>query len=272
MDRASYGKLVIKLPFDNTGKLTNFAFDSTPFRVDADMDLAVLEMVERSNNIRRSGTLFFKGLTYKLVTSPDTGRVWLDRNLGASAVCADADANGIAGIGDEACYGDLYQWGRNDDGHESRTSTTTATLATTITPGANTFIKNNSASSPFDWTTADSSGSSRISAWINAGANDICPAGFSVPTEAEITADTINATTTDITNTATAFSSFLKIPVAGARTWSGGVLYDVGTIGHLWSRSANGTNAGILRVGSVDAYFSNFNRARGFSVRCIKSL
>jgi uncharacterized protein (TIGR02145 family) len=259
MDRASYGKLVIKLPFDNTGKLTNFALDSTPFRADADMDLALLEMVERSNNIRRSGTIFFKGLTYKLVTSPDTGRVWLDRNLGATQVATSST--------DDASYGDLYQWGRNDDGHESRTSATTATLATTITPGTNTFI-----TSASDWTTADSTGSSRASAWINAGTNDICPAGFSVPTEAELTADTISATTTDITNTATAFSSFLKIPVAGARTWSGGVLYDVGTIAHLWSRSANGTNAGIIRVGSVDAYFSNFNRARGLSVRCIMSL
>jgi hypothetical protein len=48
-----------------------------------------------------------------MITSPNPPhRVWLDRNLGATAVCADADGNGIAGVGDEACYGDLYQWGR----------------------------------------------------------------------------------------------------------------------------------------------------------------
>jgi hypothetical protein len=45
--------------------------------------------------------------------------------------------------------------------------------------------------SPWDWTSIDSSGASRIDAWANGGANDICPAGFSVPTEAELAADTI---------------------------------------------------------------------------------
>jgi uncharacterized protein (TIGR02145 family) len=260
MDRASYGKLVIKLPFDNTGKLTNFAFDSTPFRADADMDLALLEMVERSNNIRRSGTIFFKGLTYKLVTSPDTGRVWLDRNLGATQVATSST--------DAASYGDLYQWGRAADGHQIRTSGLSAILATTITPGANTFIKNSA--SPFDWTSADSSGSSRTSAWTNAGANDICPAGFSVPTEAELTADTISATTTDITNTATAFSSFLKIPEAGYRSRIHGARGTEGA--YLWSRSANGTSGRDLNVASGDAYFFSTDRAYGVSVRCIKSL
>ena len=262
MDRASYGKLVIKLPFDNTGKLTNFAFDSTPFRADADMDLALLEMVERSNNIRTnvafSGVLF-NGLTYQLVTSPDTGRVWLDRNLGATQVATSST--------DAASYGDYYQWGRAADGHESGTSTTTATRATTITPGTNTFI-----TSASDWTTADSTGSSRASAWINAGANDICPAGFSVPTKAELEADTINATTTDITNSATAFSSFLKIPVAGTRNRMNGALLNDDATAYLWSRSADGTFGRSLNVSSGTAdFYSNF-RAFGFSVRCIKSL
>jgi uncharacterized protein (TIGR02145 family) len=265
MDRASYGKLVIKLPFDNTGKLTNFAFDSTPFRADADMDLALLEMVERSNNIRTNAAFsggLFNGLTYQLVTSPDTGRVWLDRNLGATQVATSST--------DAASYGDLYQWGRAADGHQIRTSGLSAILATTITPGTNTFVTTNT--SPFDWTSADSSGASRTSAWTNAGANDICPAGFSVPTEAEITADTINATTTDITNTATAFSSFLKIPEAGYRRRTDGAVDDVGTDTFLWSRSADGTNGRNLNVFSGAAGFGSSNRAYGFSVRCIKGL
>jgi uncharacterized protein (TIGR02145 family) len=262
MDRASYGKLVIKLPFDNTGNLTNFAFDSTPFRADADMDLALLEMVERSNNIRTNAAFsggLVNGLTYQLVTSPDTGRGWLDRNLGATQVATSST--------DAASYGDYYQWGRAADGHESGTSTTTATLATTITPGTNTFI-----TSASDWTTADSTGSSRASAWINAGTNDICPAGFSVPTKAELTADTISATTTDITNTATAFSSFLKIPFAGYRDNTNGALSYVGTPVILWSRSAIGTNGHGLYVDGAGADFYSYNRALGLSVRCIKSL
>jgi hypothetical protein len=42
-------------------------------------------------------------------------------------------------------------------------------------------------------------------------------AGFSVPTEAELRADTIEATTTAITNNEKALNSFLKLPVAGYR-------------------------------------------------------
>ena len=45
------------------------------------------------------------------------GQVWMNRNLGASRVAVSST--------DTAAYGDLYQWGRLDDGHESRTSLTT---------------------------------------------------------------------------------------------------------------------------------------------------
>jgi hypothetical protein len=82
------------------------------------MDLGALAWVERTNKIIETEAVFtgglFNGLTYALVTSPDTGKVWLDRNLGARQVCTSST--------DEACYGDLYQWGRAKDGHESRTS------------------------------------------------------------------------------------------------------------------------------------------------------
>ena len=43
-----------------------------------------------------------------------TGKVWMDRNLGAAQVATSAT--------DEAAYGDLYQWGRPEDGHEKRTA------------------------------------------------------------------------------------------------------------------------------------------------------
>lgn len=56
----------------------------------------------------------FNGLTYQLVTNITTGRVWLDRNLGATQVATS--------LNDSAAYGDLYQWGRSSDGHQSRTS------------------------------------------------------------------------------------------------------------------------------------------------------
>jgi hypothetical protein len=55
--------------------------------------------------------IFFNNLVYSTVTSPDTGKVWLDRNLGATQVATSKT--------DSAAYGHYYQWGRNDDGHES---------------------------------------------------------------------------------------------------------------------------------------------------------
>jgi hypothetical protein len=114
----------------------------------------------------------FRGLTYKLVTSPKTGRVWLDRNLGATQVATKVD--------DSAAYGDYYQWGRAKDGHQSSTlsgtPTPTQTPSSGIVPGNSKFIYGRA-----DWTTTDSDGALRIAAW-----NDICPAGFSVPFLAEL--------------------------------------------------------------------------------------
>ena len=46
------------------------------------------------------------------VTNSTTGRVWMDRNLGATQVATSSI--------DEAGYGDLYQWGRRKDGHQRK--------------------------------------------------------------------------------------------------------------------------------------------------------
>jgi hypothetical protein len=88
MNAKSYGKLTVKLPLGNKQKFTNFAIASKAFKDSHKMDLGALAWVERSNKImiERGEGISFNGLTYKLVTSPDTGRVWLDRNLGATQV------------------------------------------------------------------------------------------------------------------------------------------------------------------------------------------
>src|SRR5690606_547839 len=62
---------------------------------------------------------------YKTVRAAD-GKVWLQQNLGAIKV---ADS-----LKDEAAYGDLFQWGRWDDGHQIRTS---ALLQTNTLPANN---------------------------------------------------------------------------------------------------------------------------------------
>jgi serine/threonine protein kinase len=66
------------------------------------------------------------------VTNPATGRVWMDRNLGASRAATSST--------DAQAYGDLYQWGRAADGHQKRTSATTTTLSSGDQPGHGSFI------------------------------------------------------------------------------------------------------------------------------------
>ncbi len=219
----------------------------------------------------------FNGLIYNLVISPDTGRVWLDRNLGATQVCTSST--------DSACYGDLYQWGRAKDGHESRTSATTvapamivADLEPSITPGHSDFITTIAIE---DWI---DNGSSRANAWKDGGVNNICPAGFSPLTDAEMKADTISATTT-VTNANTAFSSFLNWSITGRRNAKDGVLHNVGLVGSLWSVSnvrpswwpvALSPSSATWRLsflgglaGFVD--FTPYYRSSDLSVRCIKA-
>ena len=75
------------------------------------------------------------------VTNPQTGRIWMDRNLGAGRAAISST--------DEQAYGDLYQWGRPADGHHLRTSDTTSILSSSGQPSHGGFILENN--SPYDW-------------------------------------------------------------------------------------------------------------------------
>ncbi len=202
------------------------------------------------------------GTTYASVISPYTGKIWLDRNLGASQVCTV--------LNDTACYGDYYQWGRATDGHEKTTSTPTATLATTITAANSNFITNSTVS-PLDWTTADSNGSLRNTNWSKTDGSSVCPVGYRVPTITELTLETTSAST-PVANNTDAFNSFLKLPSAGNRNGGDGSWNNVsGTEGKVWSSSVSGGSSGYLFfTNSAANKFDLGTRAYGFSVRCLK--
>lgn len=187
------------------------------------------------------------------VINPTTGKIWMDRNLGASQVATSST--------DAAAYGDLYQWGRAADGHESRTSSTTATLATSDTPGHGDFITNGS--SPYDWRNPQND-----NLWQGvSGTNNPCPSGYRLPTEAEWDAE---RTSWGSNNSAGAFASRLKLPVAGYRDSSNGSLGRVGSSGYYWSSTVGGADSRGLYLYSTGATMYSFSRASGFSVRCLK--
>ena len=201
------------------------------------------------------------GTDYCTVTSPHgTGKVWLDRNLGATQVCTSAT--------DTACDGDYYQWGRGYDGHEKSNSLTDATLATDINNAGSKFITNST--TPFDWASVgiDDNGNHRATNWSATDGSSICPLGYRVPTESELTAETSGV---DVNSATTAYTNFLKLPTNSLRYHHNGSIPYVGT-GRIWSSSTNGSFSRGMTFNSSRAYWFNDYRASGMAVRCIKAL
>ena len=195
---------------------------------------------------------------YESVVSPYTGKVWLDRNLGASQVCSALD--------DATCYGSHYQFGRNYDGHQEASSAITSTLYNAIDGIGSDFVARSS--SPYDWTTADSNGSLRVSNWSKTDGTSICPVGFRVPTMLELRYETLNASQ-PITNNIDAFNSFLKLPSAGTRYKTDGSIESEGVAGSIATTKLTNTDAHYIVFASTIAAESNEDFTFAHSIRCI---
>ncbi len=189
-------------------------------------------------------------VTYGTIEKNDL--CWMDRNLGASQVCTSFD--------DEKCYGDLFQWGRGDDGHQIRTSSTTVTLSSTDAPGHSDFIINDS--SPWYWRSTQNN-----DLWQGVdGINNPCPEGWRVPTETELNTERGSWSSKDSDG---AFNSTLKWSVAGLR-YNDSIFYVDGSGGSVWSSTVTSAYSRYLVFGLSDAFISNFGRANGLSVRCLR--
>jgi hypothetical protein len=187
-----------------------------------------------------------------------TGRIWMDRNLGATQVAVSST--------DHLAYGSLYQWGRGSDGHQLINWTNSTTGASvngtsttrTDTPG-NQFIQSTS-----DWRiTPDNNLWQGV---VGGGVNNPCPTGYRIPTDVEWDAEFRSWTSAGPLG---AFNSPLKLPMAGYNQYNNGTLRWPGTYAFYWSSSVFGVKAYELEFGNSTG-IGAMDRAQGLSVRCIK--
>jgi uncharacterized protein (TIGR02145 family) len=187
------------------------------------------------------------------VTNPTTGKIWMDRNLGATRAATSAT--------DTAAYGDLYQWGRGSDGHQCRNSATTTTLSSSDQPGNGNFIV--ISNTPYDWRSTQND---NLWQGIN-GTNNPCPNGYRIPTENELSQEQLSWSNNDSFG---AFNSPLKLSMTGYRNVATGVLTLVNQRGCIWSSTISGTSSRNLIFSTEIAWHADDIRASGESVRCIK--
>jgi uncharacterized protein (TIGR02145 family) len=188
------------------------------------------------------------------VTNPTTGKIWMDRNLGASQVAANSN--------DVNAYGDLYQWGRKGDGHQCRNSATTTTLSSTDVPGNNSFIL--SPTTPYNWRSTQNT---NLWQGVN-GTNNPCPSGYRVPTETELNAERLSWSASTSVG---AFSSPLKLPVGGFRSYNSGSFSGVSSSGVYWTNTVSSNFSRLLYFDLSSSSMNMNYRANGYSVRCIKN-
>lgn len=211
------------------------------------------------------GSIEHNGSFYEEVTSPRTGRVWLDRNLGACRPCESPT--------DTQCFGDYYQWGRQADGHQKLNSgvlsyynSIDSEVVDVRNVGHGDFI-----SISFgieygdydDWAPTDFTGEERSSAWGASDGTSVCPPGFRVPSYGDLSAEFESVSYADVA------SSALRIPAAGWRDDQRTDMREQGSEIFLWTTSRS----------EFDAYSSPFvahdifsmQRTNGLPVRCLST-
>ena len=212
-------------------------------------------------------------VTYGVITSPVTGRKWLDRNLGASQVATAYDRFyglwAFVSMGTSGRWAPVSEfqlakpWQRCECKDKDIGYDRCAGHSSFITPD-NTVQQNGVW--VYDWRSDQNTNRWAINS------QGACPTGWHVPTAAEWDAET------GITNLATAFSQ-LKLTAAGFRygdfDGSGreGTVRNVGAFAYYWSSSVWPSGKGFSSYKDISSNSSNMDligRAYGIPVRCIK--
>jgi uncharacterized protein (TIGR02145 family) len=195
---------------------------------------------------------------FSTVTSK-TGRIWMDRNLGATQVATSPT--------DEKSYGYYYQWGRGNDGHQLPTSRTTYTLSQIDQPGNALFILvPGEDRGPIikDWKVIPNP---NLWQGVN-GINNVCPAGYRLPTASEWEQE---KSTWSSSNGDGGFNSPLKLPLSGNRVAEYGTFDGLGIYSDYWSSTVQGDRRGVMVLNGNKWAQVNYDPSPyGYSVRCIK--
>ncbi|MFN5387128.1 MAG: hypothetical protein ACK5CO_09905, partial [Bacteroidota bacterium] len=202
-----------------------------------------------------AGTAYGNQLSIKIVDviNPATGKIWMATNQGTSKAATSST--------DTDAYGDLYQWGRNSDGHQIRNSDTTSILSSNDYPGNSSFIIQ--PNPPYDWHSFQN-----LSLWQGvSGVNNPCPSGYRLPTDTELDDERSSWSSQ---NSAGAFASPLRWSLAGYRKNTDGTIASNGLYGYYWSSTVSGSYSRCLYFSSSSAGIFSSYRSNGFSVRCIK--
>ncbi|MEA2017154.1 MAG: serine/threonine-protein kinase, partial [Campylobacterota bacterium] len=218
----------------------------------------IFRMIFPNNNL---DIIKYNGLEYREIESPHTGRVWLDRNLGAKRVATS--------INDKEAYGDYFQWGRDSDGHEKYNSEVQniglfGKGCPLDIPNHSRFITLNLNGQDRDWKEQ-----SNDNLWQ--GANSIncpCPQGYRLPTINELNQERIKQ---NIKNNKEAFDSFLKLPSASIRyPKNGDIPFLNSDECFLWSSTVSYESAMRLDCNNYHCSTNSMNRSHGIPIRCIK--
>jgi hypothetical protein len=199
---------------------------------------------------------YYKDSNGDLLETP-ISKLWLDRNLGAERQAIEKN--------DLLASGDLFQWGRSADGHQSRESDTTHTLSNSITPNHDKFIVLPLSQDMYlNWLIEPNN-----SLWSgDQNTNCPCPEGWRVPTINELM---MEMHSWDSYNMDGAYSSELKWVSGGNRDNHGTERYTE-FLGFVWSSTVmNDAEAKLLSIiGSDTSKVSTVYKIYGGSVRCIK--
>lgn len=206
-------------------------------------------------------------VAYTTVRAKD-GKIWLQQNLGSPQVAFHTN--------DEASYGDYFQWGRWDDGHQVPNSPVITGGPSLLNPsnipsGNPNFIVGQTAGARW-WGT----GGLATDTWsgtmaTSTSGKDPCVAlgaGWRLPSAA----DWENVKRyEDLEGSMTAFTSNLKLPAGGFRDAYGGFVFRGGET-YYWSATASGSYATGLFISdnTYAATLQSSDRGQGFSCRCVK--